>query len=39
MIVYSKFPDYEEINASRDTQNNSNLPAFPYKCDTMNLPE
>ena len=25
------------INASRDTLNNSNLLAFLYKCDTMNL--
>ena len=25
------------INASRDTLNKSNLPAFLYKCDTMNL--
>ena len=25
------------INASRDMLNNSNLPVFLYKCDTMNL--
>ena len=25
------------INTSNDTLNDSNLPAFLYKCDTMNL--
>ena len=37
MIVYSNFQAATAINAFRDTLNTSNLPAFLYKCDTMNL--
>ena len=35
----TKKPSAYRVKAYRDTLNNSNLPAFLYKCDTMNLLE
>ena len=37
MLVYSNFQTMTAINASRHTLNDTNLPAFLYKRDTMNL--
>ena len=35
--LFKNFQTMTAINASHDTLNNSNLPAFLYKCDTMTL--
>ena len=37
MMSIQNFQTMMAINASRDMLNNSNLPAFLYKCGTMNL--
>ena len=35
--LFKNFQTVMAINAFRDTLNNSNLPAFLYKCDTINF--
>ena len=35
--LFSNFPDCNAINSFFDTQSNSNLYDFLYKCDTMNF--